>query len=402
MLFYLSRLILSNMSKRFVIVGIGVIALLAGIGGILAYQYSKKANSSAETSSQSQKPREQPSPSPPQLPYPDEVLAKMTLRDKIANLLLLHSPGTNLTPYLAAHKPAGLIFMGDNIPSTLSELQIQTKALIADPKLPPLLAVDEEGDTVKRLAADTFPGALTLPDMPPAATKDAFGKRSDLLKSVGLNLNFGIIADVTANPRSFIFPRVLGTTPQAASERVVQAVEGSKGKTLSTLKHFPGHGETTANSHTSIPTASTSYSDWQQRVSLPFKAGIQAGADMLMFGHLRYEAVDDVPASLSKKWHDIARNELGFKGIIVTDDMIMLQNSGDSRYKDPVANSISALQAGSTLLLFVTDHQDQASAIDPTILISGIETAVNDGRLDETVIHESAKKLLTLRFQLAG
>lgn len=368
----------------------------------MAYQYSKKDNNSAQTSSRSSKPQEQPSPpSPPPLPYPDEILAKMTLRDKIASLFLLHSPGTNLAPYLAAHKPAGLIFMGDNIPTTLAELQLETKALITDPKLPPLLAVDEEGDTVKRLAADTFPGALTLPDMPPAATKDAFSKRSDLLKSVGLNLNFGIVADVTANPRSFIFPRVLGITPQAASERVAQAVEGSKGKTLSTLKHFPGHGETTANSHTSIPTASTSYDDWQQRVSLPFKAGIQAGADMVMFGHLRYEAVDDEPASLSKKWHDIVRNELGFQGVIVTDDMIMLQNSGDSRYKDPVANSIAALQAGNNLLLFVTDHQDKASAIDPTVLINGIEAAVKDGRLSEAVINENAKKLLTVRYQLA-
>ncbi|HET6746939.1 MAG TPA: glycoside hydrolase family 3 N-terminal domain-containing protein [Candidatus Saccharimonadales bacterium] len=389
------------MRKRFVIIGIGAIILLAGVGGLLAYQNDKKDNNPVETSSQSQKPQEQPSPSPPPLSYPDEVLAKMTLRDKIASLFLFHSPGTNLAPYLAAHKPAGLIFMGDNIPATLAELQFETKALITNPKLPPLLAVDEEGDTVKRLAADTFPGALTLPDMPPATTRDAFGKRSDLLKSVGLNLNFGIVADVTANPRSFIFPRVLGTTPQTASERVAQAVEGSKGKTLSTLKHFPGHGETNANSHTSIPTASTSYPDWQQRVALPFKAGIQAGADMVMFGHLRYEVVDDAPASLSKKWHDIARNELGFKGIIVTDDMIMLQNSGDSRYKDPVVNSITALQAGNNLLLFVTDHQDEASAIDPSVLINGIEAAVNDGRLDETVINENAKKLLTLRSQLA-
>lgn len=342
-------------------------------------------------------------PAPPPAPsYVDQVISAMSLRDKVASLFILHSPGTNLSPYASTHKPGGLIFMSDNIPATLTDLQAQTRALITDAKLPPLLAIDEEGDTVKRLAADTYPGALTLPDLPPAATKDAFSKRSELLKSVGLNLNFGIIADVSANPRSFIFPRVLGKTPQAASERVAEAVAGSKGKTLSTLKHFPGHGETTANSHTSIPITTTGYADWQQRVSLPFKAGIDAGADCVMFGHLRYNTVDSQPATLSKKWHDIIRNELGFKGIIITDDMIMLQSSGDQAYNDPVENAVAALQAGNDLLLYILNHAGGVSAIDTTSLIDGVTAAANNGRLNKTTIDDAAHKVLTVRHQLAA
>lgn len=393
------------MKRRWIIAGTLSLAVIVAAGGFWLYYQNKNTQNASPTSSQPAHDgnTKTPPPSPPvHPPYVEEVFSKMSLRDKIASVFLLHTTGTTPGSYLTANKPAGLIFMGDNIPATLDELKGITAALVTDPKLPPLLAVDEEGDTVKRLAADTFPGALTLPDLPPSATRDAFSKRSDLVKSVGLNLNFGIIADVTANPQSFIFPRVLGTTPAAASERVAEAVVGSKGKTLSTLKHFPGHGETVANSHNSIPAATTSYQDWKQRVSLPFKAGIDAGADMVMFGHLRYEAVDAVPATLSKKWHDIIRNELGFKGIIITDDMIMLQNSGDDRYKDPVANAIAALNAGSNLLLYVTDHQDPVSVINPSTLVDGVEAAVKDGRLSPTIIDENAKKLLTLRHQLGS
>lgn len=351
-----------------------------------------------------QPPAQAPEQTPPQpLSFIDQTLADMTLHDKVASLFILHTASTDpstLATYMAAYKPSGLIFMGDNIPNTLDALHTQTNALVTNKQLPPLLAVDEEGDTVKRLAADTFPGALTLPDMPPAATKDAFTRRSDLLKSVGLNLNFGIIADVTANPRSFIYPRVLGTTPQAASERVAQAVEGSKNRTLSTLKHFPGHGETSADSHVSIPTATTSYDDWQQRVSLPFKAGIDTGADIVMFGHLRYTAVDQQPATLSKKWHDIIRNDLSFKGLIITDDMIMLQDSGDAAYADPAANAVAAIQAGNDLLLYVLNHQSQTSNINPDTLINGVVAAVNVGRISEATIDDRARHVLAVRHSL--
>lgn len=387
------------MEKRPVIIALAAMLLIAiGVGLYVRFTAHQAAPKQADTPP----PQETPPPAAPQS-HVEQALGRMTQRDKIASLFILHTPGTDpsaLAAYMAAYKPGGLLFMGDNIPASLDELRAQTNALVTDKQLPPFLAVDEEGDTVKRLPADEYPGALTLPDKPPSATKDAFVQRSDLLRSVGLNLNFGIIADVTANPQSFIYPRVLGTTPQAASERVAQAVEGSKGRTLSTLKHFPGHGETTADSHTSIPVATTAYPDWQQRVALPFKAGIDAGADMVMFGHLRYQAIDSQPATLSKKWHDIVRNELVFKGLIITDDMVMLQDSKEAAYADPVANAVAALQAGNDLLLYVVNHQSPTSQVDPHTLIDGVAAAVNDGRLSQSAIDEQVKRVLNTRHTL--
>lgn len=373
-------------------------ALASVVGSLWGYwHWQQRPQNSAQTSTTSQHGT---APAPPS--YADQILATMSLRDKVASLFILHTPGTDpnaLMAYLTTFAPSGLIFMGDNIPATFDELRAETSAVAPNKQLPPFIAIDEEGDTVKRLAADTYAGALTLRSQPPVATRDAFAQRSEMLKSVGINLNFGIIADVTADPKSFIYNRVLGTTPQAASDRVAQAVQGSQGKTLTTLKHFPGHGETTANSHISIPTATTTYEDWQNRVALPFKAGIDAGANVVMFGHLRYGAVDAQPATLSQRWHEIIRNELDFKGVTITDDMLMLQNSGEAAYADPINNAIAAILAGNDLLLYVLNHGKNTN-IDPATLIQGVVAAVNDGRIPASVIDEHARNVLTLRHQL--
>lgn len=337
--------------------------------------------------------------------YVTKTLENMSLRDKVASLFILHTPGTDasqLSEYVAKYKPSGLILMTDNIPMTTTQLKSMTDKLQVNPKLPLLIATDEEGGVVSRLASDTYPSAMTLRDLPPSAAKQAFTKRSNLLKNVGINLNFGIIADVTNDPESFIFKRVLGTNSMQASERVAMAVEGTEGITLSTLKHFPGHGETNANSHLSIPVANTSYDDWLARVAAPFSAGIKAGADIVMFGQLAYPSVDSRPATLSKKWHQILETELGFKGITITDDMVMLQNSGNPDYSDPVKNSIQAINAGNTLILFVTDHDDKQSMIDPNNLIDGVTQAVMDGQIDLGLINKDVRQILEVRSGLAS
>lgn len=384
------------MHKKFTVVAI-VVVLLTLIGArwlLLSTTLNHPAPRSQSSSS----------PSTKTASFVDQTLSKMSLRDKVASLFVIHVPGTDpaaLAAYENTYKPGGMIFMDDNIPPTKAELSVETSALVTDKQLPPLIAIDEEGDTVKRLNSDTFPGALTLPDLPPSATKSAFSQRSDLLKSLGFNLNFGIIADETSDPNSYIFPRVLGVTPQLAADRVAAAVEGSKGKTLSTLKHFPGHGEVNANSHTTIPIATTSLSNWQQGAAIPFQSGIDAGADVVMFGQLKYSAVDHQPATLSPTWHNILHDQLGFHGLAITDDMIMLQNSGDPTYDDPVANAVTAVKAGNDLLLYVLDHDSVKSQIDPNKLIDGVVAAVKDGRLAESAIDRHVRAVLTVRHNIA-
>lgn len=334
----------------------------------------------------------------------DNHLNQMSLRDKVASLFILHASGTDsmqLKSFVDTYDPAGIIMMGDNIPDSDTELRSITNSLQeGKTEFPLLITIDQEGGSVSRLPSDTHPAGAALMHQPVDKTTKAFANRSDLVESIGANLNFGIVADVTDDPNSYIYPRVLGATPRSSSERVASAVRATENKTLSTIKHFPGHGETNADSHLSIPTTDIDYATWQQRAKPPFQAGIHAGADMVMFSHLRYIKIDDAPASLSKKWHDILQDELRFTGISITDDMFMLQNSGDPLYSDPVRNAISALLAGNSLLLFVTQNGPNTD-VDPNLLIDGVVAAVEDGTISSETIDQNTRNILQLRHNLA-
>ncbi|WP_345764433.1 glycoside hydrolase family 3 N-terminal domain-containing protein [Diaminobutyricibacter sp. McL0608] len=328
----------------------------------------------------------------------------MTLRQKVASLLMLHRPGVDgmaLRSFVDSYGLGGLILMGDNIPPGLAALRAETAAISSDPGLPVLTATDEEGGIVRRLPEDTAPGPDQLKGEAPDATRAASASRAALLKAAGISLNFGTVADVTADPHSFIFDRVLGTTPADASSRVAASVAGQKGVVLSTLKHFPGHGEVEADSHLSIPTTPVSLDQWRERDEPSFAAGVKGGADVVMFGHLVYSAVDSAPASLSAVWHRILVDEVGFDGVTITDDMRMLQDSGVAQYQDPGENAVRALAAGNTMLLFVLGTDPSEDGVDPGHVIDAIVAAVDSGRISLSQIDGDARKLLRLRRSLA-
>lgn len=347
-------------------------------------------------------------PSPtvdPVVAYATARLANMTLRQKVASLLMLHQPGTDgaaLRSFVDRYGVGGMILMGDNVPATPAALAAQNAAMTAsDPELPPLVAIDEEGGEVTRLPWDALPGADTLKSQPPSVVQTAFAQRAALLKQAGVSVNFGTVADTTADPDSFIYDRVLGTTPAAASDRVAASVTGERGQVFSTLKHFPGHGETEADSHTSVPTTALGVADWQARDAPPFRAGIAAGAELVMFGHLVYSAVDAAPASLSAPWHRILSDRLGYRGVTITDDMRMLQDSGLPQYADPRENAVQALAAGNTMLLYVLPADPASAGLDPDGIVGAVVAAVGSGRIPAAQIDADARKLLELRRSLA-
>lgn len=323
-------------------------------------------------------------------------LAAMTLEQKIASLLMVHVGGTDPGPIRATIDgtgAAGVILMGDNVAS-VEQVAASTARLSADPGLPALTAIDQEGGIVRRLP-DGGPGASTLRTQDPAATQAAFQARAALVASAGVAINFGIVADVTADRRSFIFSRTLGDDAASAAPRVAAAVAGEQGVVFSTLKHFPGHGSVAGDSHSSIPTTAMSRDEWRATQAPPFAAGIDAGAEFVMLGHLRYSAVDPAPASVSATWVSILRDELGFDGVIVTDDMTMLQNSGEAAYADPVANAVAAIGAGVTLLLYV-------GPVDVGAVVAAVAAAVRDGRIPQATIDDAASRLLELRRGMSG
>jgi beta-N-acetylhexosaminidase len=155
------------------------------------------------------------------------------------------------------------------------------------------------------------------------------------------------------------------------------------------------------DSHFSLPRSDIGLEEWRAGAAVPFARGIAAGAELVMFGHLVLPALDSAPASLSGPWHAMLRDELGFDGIAVTDDMLMLQDSGIAEFADPLENATRAVAAGNDLLVYVLAADPAVSGVDPVALVDGLTAAVESGRLSEERVDEAALRLLEARLRLA-
>lgn len=332
-------------------------------------------------------------------------IARMSVAERIRSLLVVAKPGTDsssLSGFTDSVGAGGFILMKQNVPSTAVELQQLTTVLAGAPAFPRLIAIDEEGGDVTRLPYDGFAGAKTLRNAPVSEATAAFSQRGSLLNTVGVTVNFGIVADVTPDPRSFIYSRSLGGDGTSAAERVSAAVQAEQSAgVMSTLKHFPGHGAAPGDSHTSIPATNMDYAGWLSVDGLPFIAGIKAGARAVMFGHLRYDAVDGQPASLSPSWHRILRDQLGFTGLAVTDDMLMLQRTKLPEFVDPNENAIRAIAAGNDVLVYVFSETPESNGVNVDQLVSSVVQAVQSGRISEQRINEAALRVMAARRTLS-
>ncbi|WP_345750425.1 glycoside hydrolase family 3 N-terminal domain-containing protein [Microbacterium rhizophilus] len=331
-----------------------------------------------------------------------EIVDGMSTAERASAVVMGNIGGTDpraLGSYVGDARLGGFILMGSNVPESERELRRVTDALDgADGALPPLVAVDEEGGTVTRLPWDDGPAGAELQGRAPGAAEAAFDERGRLLREAGISTNFGVVADVGTRTSGFIRPRTLGGDPDAAAERVAAAVEGERTHAFSTLKHFPGHGAAAGDSHSAIPETSMPLGEWRAEHAPPFEAGIAAGAELVMSGHLRFTDVDDAPASLSPAWYRILRHDLHFRGVAITDDLGMLLSSGDARYADPVRNAVDAISAGADMALMVAG----ADAGTAGAMADGIEAAAESGELEPARLEEAATRVVSLRVIASG
>ena len=148
------------------------------------------------------------------------IVAAMTPRQKAGAVVMGHLPSTDpaaVRAYMQQTGAGGFIVMGANVAGSESALRTLVQSASLDPALPPLVAVDQEGGDVRRLKWDDFPSSLTLKTAPPEATAEAYAGRGSLVERAGIDVNFGIVADYTADPGSFIYRRSLGTDASAAA-----------------------------------------------------------------------------------------------------------------------------------------------------------------------------------------
>lgn len=334
-----------------------------------------------------------------------DLRSTWTLEQKVASLFVVHVPGQdiNLQRQVLDEVPVGgFLLLASNLPGPMERDEIFVSELLELANPPLLISVDQEGGPVRRILSDDLPAAGELGEGPVELTRETFRARNTLVKQLGANVNFGVVADVSSGPDSFIDPRSFGTNPAEVARRVRAALQGSIPGVASTLKHFPGHGMTTEDSHLVIPRVEVDPQNWVVTHGLPFFLGVQERPDMVMLSHLVVAPVDSRPASLSRVWVDILRKDLGFSGVVVTDDLAMLEASGEEAFADPVANAVAALTAGADLLIHTDFGPAEVGASRYGALITGVVAAVRAGAIDEATVDAAVDRVLTLRFSLGG
>jgi beta-N-acetylhexosaminidase len=260
---------------------------------------------------------------------------------------------------------------------------------------PLLIGTDQEYGVVNRLreGITQLPSAAALGAAgDPALTRGAWAAAGADLHAIGINVDFAPVADVVGQGGGVIGSRSFGADPKAVSDQVAAAVHGLRDAGVAAaLKHFPGHGHTADDSHTQLPVLSQN-GDALSAVDLPpFTAGVGAGAELVMSGHLDVRAIDPgVSASFSAKvLIDLLRGRLGFKGVAVSDAM----NMAPAQKYPPGEAAVRALVAGNDLLLM---PPDLAAAQ------RGLLDGLRGGQLTKARLVEAATRVLTLKLTLAG
>lgn len=290
-----------------------------------------------------------------------ETVQNMTIEEMIGQTLIIQVPNTIITEYntelINTYKPGGIILFAVNI-STANQTTNYTAGLqevAAEAGIPPLfIAVDEEGGEVERIDFDPVPySQRDLGDMnDETTTRDTASDTAEKLLNLGFNVNFAPVADIAWPGGSIMYYRSFGDNPETVSQHISWVFdEFNSAGLIGTAKHFPGHGRTLQDSHVGMPTIDISKDEWLATDALPFVTAIDSGAKMIMVGHLYYPQVDSEIASESGIWlNDILRNELGYTGLIISDDIKM-----GGTEENPVQAGIDMIIAGNDMIIAAVD-----------------------------------------------
>lgn len=320
-----------------------------------------------------------------------EKLQTMDLDEKISQILLVRYPDSNGTEILKENQFGGYVFYEKDFKNkTTNGVKTMMNKLQDVSKIPILTAVDEEGGKIVRvssnpnLASEPFKSSreLYLSGGFDAIKTDTIQK-SNLLSTLGINLNLAPVVDVSTNSSDYMYERSLGEGTETTATYAKTVIEASKGLGVSyTLKHFPGYGNN-SDTHNGTSIDNRTYDEIVKNDLPPFESGIDAGAEAVLVSHNIVNSIDpDNPASLSSSIHNLLRNKLGFTGIIITDDLAMgAVESIDSA-------TVKAVLAGNDLII-TTDYQES---------MSSIKTAIENDTIDERLVDKLAFRVLAWKY----
>lgn len=326
----------------------------------------------------------------------DGLIAEMTVEEKVGQLMIVGLAGKQADKTIREHIGqrfiGGVTLFNRNIqsPQQVAQLtnELQRLAQATKRQIPLFIAVDQEGGWVTRLkkGATILPGNMALGATDSTELAERAGEITAIeLSAVGINLNFAPVVDVNNNPNNPVIDRrAFGESPEQVSRLGAAYIRGlQENGLLATAKHFPGHGDTTVDSHTALPTVKHDLDRIRAIELKPFRATIEAGVSAIMTAHIVYSALDaERPATLSRLiLTNLLREELGFDGLIITDDMEM--KAIDDRYPAGEA-AVMAVEAGADIVLTLWTPTKQR-AVYAALLAAVKRGRISKGRLDASV-----------------
>ena len=359
------------------------------------------------------------------------LISEMTVEEKLTQMMIvaLRSDGANTdtatgidedyADLLQKHDFGGIILFAGNITDPAQTVTLirdcQDAAISSAHGIPMFICVDQEGGAVNRVGfGTTGSGNMALAATgDPALAQESARMMGDEIYALGFNMDFAPVSDVNSNPANpVIGVRSFSDDPQIAADYVTSFIKGLDASNISAaLKHFPGHGNVGEDSHTHLPCSDFDLEEIKNCDLIPFQAGIDAGADMIMTAHIQFPKIEKetyvsikdgekvgLPATLSRTIiTGLLREQMGYDGIVITDSMEM---DAIAAHFDPIDAAVLAINAGDDILLCPADlykSQDTNTFEAFETYLAALAARVEAGDIKEEELDDSVYRILSLK-----
>jgi beta-N-acetylhexosaminidase len=341
-----------------------------------------------------------PVPSPESDPIALKV-SSMSLEEKIGQMLLVGIDGTVLDDQakkmITEDKVGGIILYKNNIQDLkgmISLVNAMKESNSGNPA-PLFMSIDQEGGKVSRMPKEyvSFPSNGKVGTRNDADAAEMMGKLlAREVLSAGFNMNFAPVLDINSNPDNpVIGDRSFGNSAELVSALGIAEMKGMESEgVVPVVKHFPGHGDTSVDSHLDLPIVNKTADALAKLEWLPFQAAIKEGTDAVMVAHILFPKLDpDKPASLSTKIiGELLRGDMKYQGLVITDDLTM---GAIMKNYDLTTAALDTINAGSDILLIAHGYDNEKRVLESLL------DHVKKGKIQETRIDESVYRILALK-----
>lgn len=332
-----------------------------------------------------------------------ELMKGMTIEEKVGQLLIVGIDGTvtdeNIEALIKNKYVGGIILFSNNVSGLtgVNSLINNVKQLNRDNKVPLFISVDEEGGIVSRTPNEflKIPPSLTIGQLQDEELcYEVGGIIAEQLKVMGYNMDYAPVLDILSNMQNTVIGnRSFGREADIVSRLGISTMKGlMESGIIPVVKHFPGHGDTAVDSHYGLPLVEKSLEQLKGMELIPFQDAIENGADAIMVAHILMSQIDNEnPASMSKEIiSNLLREEMGFEGVVLTDDMTM--GAVINNY-DIAEAAVKSINSGADIVLVCHGYDNENKVYDYLL------NAINTGIISEERLNESVYRILKLKMK---